>query len=153
MNNDWQVLLEIYRGNTAAVEVVRMIHQVSHVWDDLIDKDPATPDDINTAFLNCLIGLGQNPFYRAHCDRIMTVMRLGALNWMAANELEKSPGIPREIAHTARYSIGDIALDIAEIIGGMSWARAHAAKIKLMLVKEPYATFDAEMEAKYGTDQ
>jgi hypothetical protein len=48
--------LEWFGGNQDALNMYRMFVDLSHLWDDLVDKDKdATEDSINNAFLICLV--------------------------------------------------------------------------------------------------
>ena len=145
-------LREIFQGNEDAVKLMLMVHEISHTWDDLIDKDkPVTADQTHRVFWIAIVGLAKNGFYRQFQDDLLPVMEAGILNYVASVEMEKTPGHQRQLAHTARYAAGDVALLIARIIGGVDWAMNQAACIKLLLQTDKFEDFDREMEAKYGS--
>jgi hypothetical protein len=145
-------LRDCLRGRQDAVDLVLMIREVSHTWDDLIDKDkPVTPEQIHRAFWISLIGIKTNAFFCEHEDVLLPILETGILNYVASVDLERTPGHSRHLAHTARYAVGDVVLIMARLIGGLDWAMANAATLKLLLQTDSFSDFDKEMEAKYGS--
>jgi purine-cytosine permease-like protein len=102
--------LEWFGGNQDALNMYRMFVDLSHLWDDLVDKDKdATEDDINNAFLICLVYLPANPFYRSIQDQIFPMWLVVVSAYQTANKFEKDKdphGV--EIAHSLRYAAGNI---------------------------------------------
>ena len=102
--------LEWFGGNQDALNMYRAFVNLAHTWDDMVDKDkPVSADDINRAFLTCLVYLPANPFYRAIQDQIMPMWLVVVSSYETANKFErdKDPhGI--EIAHSLRYAAGNI---------------------------------------------
>jgi hypothetical protein len=102
--------LEWFGGNQDALNMYRMFVDLSHVWDDLVDKDKdATEDDINNAFLICLVYLPANPFYQSIQAQILPMWLTVVSAFQTANKFErdKDPhGL--EIAHSLRYAAGNI---------------------------------------------
>ena len=118
MSDDREYLLYAYQGNAAAVDLVLRIAEISHIWDDLVDKDkPVSDAQINRAFGIALLELPKNPFYQAHCLDLLPVMTTGTLNWLTANKYEKTQDKEAHaLAHVLRYGIADIALFIAHVL-------------------------------------
>jgi hypothetical protein len=102
--------LEWFGGNQDALNMYRMFVDLSHLWDDLVDKDKdATEDDINNAFLICLVYLPANSFYRSIQDQILPMWLTVVSAYQTANKFEKDKdphGL--EIAHSLRYAAGNI---------------------------------------------
>ena len=102
--------LEWFGENQDALNMYRMFVDLSHLWDDLVDKDKdATEDDINNAFLICLVYLPANPFYRSIQDQILPMWLTVVSAYQTANKFQKDKdphGI--EIAHSLRYAAGNI---------------------------------------------
>lgn len=147
-----QDLRDCLQGNDDAVNLLLMIREVSHTWDDLIDNDkPVTPAQIHRAFWISLVGLKTNPFFCEHQDVLLPILETGILNYVASVDLERTPGHSRHLAHTARYAVGDVALIMTRLVGGLDWAMAKAATLKLLLQTDSFQDFDTEMEAKYGS--
>lgn len=141
-----------FQGDEQAVQLLLLIREISHTWDDLIDQDqPVTHQQIHRAFWLALVGLKTNTFYQRYEALLLPVMETGIFNYAASVDLERIPGLPREIAHTARYAVGDVALLMARLIGGVDWAMEQAAVLKQLLQTDTFENFNAEMEAKYGS--
>ncbi len=102
--------LEWFGGNNDALNMYRAFVDLAHLWDDLIDKDkPVSADEINRAFLTCLVYLPANPFYRHIQEQILPMWLVVISSFETANKFEadKDPhGI--EIAHSLRYAAGNI---------------------------------------------
>lgn len=102
--------LEWFGGNVDALNMYRMFIDLSHTWDDIIDKDNELTDDrINNAFLIALVYLPTNPFYRSIQEQVLPMWLTVVSAYETANHFErdKDPhGI--EIAHSLRYAAGHI---------------------------------------------
>lgn len=105
-----QTRLEWFGGNVDALNMYRMFIDLSHVWDDMVDKDKdLTEDQTNNAFLICLVYLPSNPFYQLIQRDIMPMWISVVSAFETANQFEKTKdehGI--EIAHNLRYAAGHI---------------------------------------------
>jgi hypothetical protein len=102
--------LEWFGGNKDALNMYRMLVDLSHVWDDLVDKDrQLTEAQVNNAFLICLLYLPNNPFYQ-QIQRDIAPMWLTVVSaYSAANRFEREQDAHGlEIAHTLRYAAGTI---------------------------------------------
>lgn len=154
MSDDREFLLHAYQGNAVAVELVLLVAEISHIWDDLIDKDkPVSDAQINRAFGIALLQLPQNPFYQAHYLELLPVMTTGALNWLTANEYEKiDDQEAHALAHVLRYGIADIALFIAYIIGGQEWAQQVAPEMRRRSQKDTLNNYLSEIGRKHAPD-
>lgn len=140
-----------FKGDEQATQLLLLIREISHTWDDLIDKDkPIDPLAIHRAFWIALVGLKTNAFYQQWENVLLPVMETGIFNYVASVDLERHPGHPRHLAHTARYAIGDVALLMARLIGGVDWAMQQAPTLKLLLQTDTFEDFDTEMENRYG---
>ena len=150
MPDDREYLLYAYQGNAAAVDLVRTIAEISHIWDDLIDRDkPVSDAQINRAFMIALLELPKNQFYQAHCLDLLPVMTAGTLNWLTANEYEKTQDQEAHaLAHVLRYGIADLVLYIAYIIGGQEWAQQVAPKLRRISQKDTLENYFSEVRKK-----
>lgn len=151
--SDRDFLLHAFRGNAAAVEYVLMIAQVVGVWDDLIDKDKAACDaDINLAFWNLAVMIPRNPFFQAHMADLLPVTATGICNWLIANKYEEklfeSRGI--EIAHAIRYSIADVAILAAALIGGPKWVEEVGPELRMRSQRSDFNEYVDSLTAKEG---
>ena len=117
--------LEWFGDNQDALNVYRMFVDLAHLWDDLVDKDKeATEDDINNAFLICLVYLPANPFYRSIQEQVLPMWLTVVSAFQTANKFErdKDPhGI--EIAHGLRYASGNIVAYMVYVCVGPEKAK------------------------------
>lgn len=154
MTTGYDKLRTCFKGNEEAVQLMAMIREISHTWDDLVDRDKqVTPTQIHRVFWMAFVGLRTNPFWVCFEKDLAPVLEAGVFNYIASCELERTPGHSRQIAHTARYQAGDVALVIARLIGGADWAMQVAAELKLLLHTDRYEDFDKEMELRHAQDR
>jgi purine-cytosine permease-like protein len=117
--------LEWFGGNQDALNMYRAFVNLAHTWDDMIDRDkPVSADDINRAFLTCLVYLPANPFYRAIQDQILPMWLVVVSSYETANAFEKAKdphGI--EIAHSLRYAAGNIVAYAVHVCLGAEKAK------------------------------
>jgi len=151
MPDDREYLLHAYQGNTDAVDLVLRIAEISHTWDDLVDRDkPVTDAQINRAFSIALLELPKNQFYQAHCLDLLPVMTTGTLNWLTANEYEKQQDKEAHaLAHVLRYGIADLALFIAYLIGGQEWAQQVAPELRRRSQRDTMENYLSEVRRKH----
>ena len=150
MLDDQEYLLYAYKGNTDAIALVLMIAEISHIWDDLIDKDKLVCDaQINRAFAIALLELPRNPYYQSHHIELLPVMTTGVLNWLTANKYEKNTDTEAHaLAHVMRYGIADIALFIAYLIGGQEWAEVVSPELRRRSQKDTLKNYLYEIKVK-----
>lgn len=102
--------LEWFGGNHDALNMYRHFVDLSHTWDDLVDKDKPVPEGaINHAFAIALVFLPANPFYQSIQGQILPMWLNVISAYETANHFERTKdehGI--EIAHTLRYAAGNI---------------------------------------------
>jgi hypothetical protein len=91
----------------------------------MVDRDkPVSADDINRAFLTCLVYLPANPFYRAIQEQILPMWLVVVSSYETANAFEKAKdphGI--EIAHSLRYAAGSIVAYAVHVCLGAEKAK------------------------------
>ena len=117
--------LEWFGGNQDALNMYRAFVNLAHTWDDMIDRDkPVSADDINRAFLTCLVYLPANSFYRAIQEQILPMWLVVVSSYETANAFEKAKdphGI--EIAHSLRYAAGNIVAYAVHVCLGAERAK------------------------------
>ncbi|MBA4285476.1 MAG: hypothetical protein C0434_08095 [Xanthomonadaceae bacterium] len=138
MNAEDAFLLDALQ-DADAVEFVRMLGTVSQTWDDLVDD--AKTDDVSAAFMTLLLELPTNPFYRAHVDRLLPVMRAAVFDWLASNELQRGDDDDLTLAHVLRDSLVAVVVECAAITRGNSYAASNAARIRRYYHDESLAAF------------
>lgn len=144
---DREFLFHAFKGDADAVALAFMIARVSHVWDDLIDKDkPVADADVNEAFWLALVQIPANAFYRRFGEELRPVMASGILNWIAATDIERrKPSLEAlQVAHVIRYSVSDVLVLMAALCGGASWAFEVAAELRLRCQKNGFLDYVKE---------
>ena len=138
--------LEWFGGNQDALNAFRMFVDLSHLWDDLVDKDKeATEDDINNAFLICLVYLPANPFYRSIQEQILPMWLVVVSAYQTANKFERDKddhGI--EIAHGLRYAAGNIVAYMVYVCVGPEKAKEFLPEMWKNVFFERYEDYRKE---------
>lgn len=142
MNGD-ELLIRVAKGNAEALQFLKSITFIAHIWDDLIDRDVLVSDEqINHAFQAALIDLPYNNFYLDHLQQIRPLMVIAVQNWMAATRMERG-GHPGDlnIAFVLRSSYVDLITMVAWIVGGDEWAQKMTLEIRRATHKEGYRNY------------
>jgi hypothetical protein len=140
------VILDLMGGNQEAADLVRMVADWSHTYDDLIDRDkPVTDGQIHSAMWVLLDGLYQNPFFFKHQATFRALLMSGVLNWHAANQMEQSGCVEQlRLAHVLRYAIADVALMAMYLAVGFEHAASNAAQCRLLAQQDTWANYFKE---------
>ena len=120
-------LLRWLQGNEHAADLMQSLFAVSQVLDDLADGDtPTTPASragmAADAVAGLLVGVGNNPFYRAHENDLRPLCLDAVLAWQLSAELETGDTTDRCWAFVCRDSLERVLVGAARIIGGLAWA-------------------------------
>lgn len=134
---DW--LLDVLRGNEAAVDLCLALGMVSQVWDDVVDEGHST--HINQAMVAALVEIPANPFYRAHFDRLQPLVAMACFDYLASVQLERGSTHDRTLAFVMRDSYAAIVTQCAAIIGGTGYAIAQAPRIRRGVHDEPLSQY------------
>lgn len=133
-------MTDFFGGNKDAEAVYSMLKEMSHIWDDLVDRDNHVAEyDINRAFAIPLLYLPLNPFYRSIQDAILPMWEMVITAYETANHFErvKDPhGV--EIGHNLRYAAGHIAAFMCVRCVGTEKARAILPELWKDVVFERY---------------
>lgn len=140
------VLPRMMNGNQHAIAFNNALYAIVELWDDLIDKDPTTPADINGAFYAALITLPRNPFYQQHFATLNPVLEAAILDWFTANELEKQGGEHLRTSYILRCGIHAVTTMCARIIGGVDWA--NKVNLELRTIGDSWAEYSSEFGVK-----
>jgi len=139
--------LEWFGGNQDAINMYHMFVDLLHVWDDLVDKDKdVTEKEINNAFLICLVYLPANPFYQKIQAAILPMWLTVVSAYQTANQYERDKdehGV--EIAHTLRYTAGNIIAYAVHVCVGPEEAAKHMPEVWKTIVAERYDEYKAEV--------
>jgi hypothetical protein len=119
-----QAFAKWFKGNQSAMRFCADVVEVSHVWDDLVDKDkPVSSEDANAAFRKMILEIPANDFYRANFGFLHPVMIVIWAQWDASNKMEAHP-IKDDVVKTfmLRASLYQLFHACAVLCGGLDWA-------------------------------
>jgi hypothetical protein len=138
--------LEWFGGNTDALSMYRMLVDLAHLWDDLVDKDKdVTEFDINNSFLICLVYLPLNPFYQQIQRDVMPMWITVVSAYQTANKFEREKderGL--EAAHMLRYAAGNILAYAIHVCVGQEKAADYIPEMWKDVVNERFAEYREE---------
>jgi hypothetical protein len=138
--------LEWFGGNKDALNMFRLFVDLTHTWDDLVDKDKDVPEaHINHAFLSCLVYLQANPFYRSIQDQVIPMWITVVSAYTTANQFEKEKdehGL--EISHGLRYATGHIVAYAVHVCVGEEKAKELMPEIWRCIYFERYEEYRKE---------
>ncbi len=138
---------EYMLNNEDAVRFLESIYFVSHVWDDLIDRDKDVDNSlINKCFFIAFFELNKNPFYRKHQDYLVDIMNVFINQWLDSNELEKGDENAQIQAYVLRDTMLGLICHCAYLIGGFEHMRNVSHDLSKMTKK--YQTFDEYKKEK-----
>lgn len=123
---------QIYKNDTAAIELSFMLLDVAHTWDDLVDKDKrVSKDDIDKAFLYSLQCIPMHKYWTPAMHSMLTSVYL---RWHAANEIESDVTSTEDDIAKAwmlRASLYDLFEMLTLQIHGIDWAKQCARTLRL----------------------
>lgn len=122
---------------------------ISHLWDDLIDKDISrTDEDINQGFIKSLGEIPINPFYQAYQYQLAPMMANALTMWLESNELEKGSRDERMAALHIRNAVLHIIHYCILLKGGIMWSRQVGPEFwrYFGMNEEKYETFMLEAQ-------
>lgn len=148
-----QRLMGWFCENKDAVVCMVLISSIVEIWDDLIDKDKDLNDNkINMAFMQALIDLPSNSFWKQYQPLLQPVMLVSINAWMDATEAEKSDECwKRRMAFYLRNLSMELVLQIAQITGGWDHLRKVSMDIRTFFAHEDYEQWEYCNENKPST--
>jgi hypothetical protein len=146
MIGDKKGKLEWFGGNQDALNMYRMLVDLSHTWDDLIDKDKEVPDvEINNAFLIALVYMPANPFYQSIQQQVMPMWLTVLSAYEVANKFERDKDeVGLEIAHNLRYAAGHIVAYMVQACVGYEKAKEIMPEVWKAVVFERFDDYRKE---------
>lgn len=131
------------RNHQPAMECVRAVFDVLHVWDDLIDRDRyVTDEEIMTAFWLALVELPTNAFYVQHFSALHPILVNAIVNWRAATAMEREGDEhDRSIAFILRGAYSDVLSMSALLVGGLEWSVRVTPEIRQWMHPERYPEY------------
>lgn len=144
------------RGDSAAAEFLKIMFDVLHFYDDLIDKDhPIADQYVHESMWLVLVSLPRNKFYSAHFAELNPLVCTAIVNWRVANQIERSGASAQlPIAFIIRSSYIDLLIHTATLVGGAEWGVQVAAQARAVWHDEGLDGYQAnlikEKEARDG---
>ena len=146
MKNSLEGKLEWFGGNQDALNMYRMLVDLAHTWDDLVDKDRELPvDHINNSFLIALVYMPANAFYRSIQEQIMPMWLTVVSAYEVANKFEQDKdehGV--EIAHNLRYAVGHIVAYMVQVCVGYEKSKEIMPEVWKSIVFERFDDYRKE---------
>ena len=138
--------LEWFGGNEYALHMYRMLVDLVHTWDDLIDKDrEVSEQEINNAFLIALVYMPSNPFYRQIQDSVMPMWVTVLSAYEVANKFERDKDAHGlEIAHNLRFAAGHVVSYMVQVCVGYEKSREIMPEIWKAIVDERFDDYRKE---------
>ena len=118
-----------YKGNESAISLSMMLLEVCHVWDDIVDGDPVTTDDVNRVFRYLIYDIPINPVYKAipsMPDHLLNIY----LKWRDATAMEAEENPDLEKTYMLRASLYDMFSMIAFYLYGDEWAKEIGPSVR-----------------------
>ena len=118
-----------YKGNESAISLSMMLLEVCHVWDDIVDGDPVTTDDVNRVFRYLVYDIPINPVYKAipsMPDHLLNIY----LKWRDATAMEAEENPDLEKTYMLRASLYDMFSMIAFYLYGDEWAKEIGPSVR-----------------------
>jgi hypothetical protein len=145
MNNK-EGKLEWFGGNEDALQLFRMIVDLAHAWDDLIDKDKEISDaEIHNSFLICLVYMQANPFYRKIQEQVWPMWLTVVSAYETANKFEREKDVHGlEISHGLRYAGGHIVAYIVHVCVGPEKAKEYLPEVWKTIINERFDDYRKE---------
>lgn len=141
-------------GDPSAYSLAVTLIKVSNVWDDLIDGDPLTFGEINSAFYATLVEIPGNPFYQRHFQSLHALIQNAIASFLCANEWENTfdeHGL--ELGHVLRYGVANVIGQIVILSRGMAAAAEILPHLYKALCGERFEEYRTEiMNRKAATD-
>jgi len=130
-DSEKQQMLPMLKGSKDALEIVDILMGISHIWDDLIDKDEkVTDDDINAVFFSTLITLQKNPLFCKYRMELLATMETAIYDWMVSCSMETSERQNLPASWVLRTSLSNIIIQLASLLGGYEHAIEVAHEFK-----------------------
>lgn len=145
-------LIYYLKGNQWALRMCLQLLYVSHLWDDLIDKDKErTENEINDAFRICLYDIPSNPFYVQNVTILLPLIHSAIIQYEAANKIEKADIQNKESAFWLRNGVLNVIGTSIYLIGGIDWYREVSGDFYSFLWQDYQSLYDIfKQEMKNG---
>lgn len=131
-------------NNPDAVKFWLGLIDLSHTWDDLIDKDKDLSDRaIHEAFWFALCDLPNNQFYRTYQNYFQPLIISCCIDFIASVNMERE-NKREDLSHVLRYSLGRIINAIALIEKGKEFVMTQSDEVWEMIVDDTFEQYQKE---------
>ena len=128
----------------AAVQWLLDLWVVIQTFDDVVDGDQPTRENMRHAILLSLVNMPGNPFFLSNAHTLLPLMTTAVLKWVASDDAERA-GEASEQSYMWRAAYYDIVLMVVLLCRGPEYAMG-AAKQVLSLYGEPFEAYRKEFE-------
>lgn len=147
----YQTVCQALKGDQDAIAFFLQLCEVADTIDAIVDGDACSKAEVTQAFWTCLFALPENPFFKRHQAVLTPVMANAFLAWQDSNVLAKMGSDdndePVVYAHVLRYSIVDVGVFCAFLVGGQKWANEVGAALRMECRDDTLGEFIKEMKS------
>jgi hypothetical protein len=147
--DEWKQFEEVKKGvtfflkeNEDAIRFCMDIWKVCHIWDDIVDKDNPTYEEVCDAFRIALIDINLNPFFSTFRSHLVPIMMNIILQWEDSNTLDHGSDHDKHMSYMLRAAPVGIVNFCALLVGGPNWARKVGPDIRRIMIED----FDSYMK-------
>jgi len=135
-----RLLLQVAQGDQHAAAFLGSLYKASQIADDIADGDDK-PGDMARLMAVMFGEIFTNPFYLAHSVELRQVILTATANWLQATRWEAKDQHRQSYAFVWRESLDQVAVAVAEIIGGFDWA----TQVRDMVAEQLYTSDQTEL--------
>lgn len=141
---------ELVNGQREAFEIIHGIILWTNVWDDLIDGDPVSHEEINSAFVGLSHDFLQNWFWLKHREQLNTMWTVSISAWLVSNRFEdEGQEADLNLAHVLRYMPAQLCCLVVVLAqGSIAKAMRYLPSLTRSLYNEDLEAYKAEVRAR-----
>lgn len=147
---DTEFLAAVLNNNRPAMEFIASVSTVLGLWSSLERGGMVTPMTVRSGMWDAVVSLTANAFYLEHSAALHPLVRVAALDLMAAVDIERRPGATKrelQASYAARQSWVGLLLQASAIAHGPAKAASYAAAIRRFANNQPFADYCADVAA------
>lgn len=140
------------KGEPWAIRLCQSVGQAGQDLDDLYDgDDTSTPvqETVERLAWTALVEIPDNPFYRAHYERLQPIVRAALIDWFDANALERGGVHQQRLAFVLRDTVGTLVTHCAWLLGGYDWMREVSVKVREHMYEDTFEDYQAGLVAQF----
>ena len=127
----------IMQGNRQAIDACILLFGIAQIWDDIIDGDNVTPENVNRAFVAALVELPTNPIVQIMPELPYHIYNV-FLRWRDSTSIERSKPSDSDLhkCYMLRAGLYDIFVLIAAKLYGDDYASIIGPQVRRMYGEE-----------------